>query len=428
MKHLIIGNGAAGMAASKKLRELRPEDSILIISSEPYPPYSRCLLAEYLCGKFTKQQLLIYPKGFYEKRGFDLLLGKKVVGVDVNRNKVTLENGEHLKFDKLLIATGSSPLLPPIEGVDSKKVRTLRTISDVEEIIELASQSSKCAVIGGGYIGLEAAYALRHLGLKVTVLELMPHILYANFDQLAAQIIADDLKKEGIDIRAGKESKVTRIDENDEKLRLTLGSNNHLEVDFAVCAVGVKPNLDLVSETPISTDEGILVDEHLETTAKGIYAAGDVAQAKDLLTGQVKTTPIWPTAVAQGKLAAYNMADVERVYNGEVGLQNAMEFRKVPAIAFGLTKPEKEEGFQVRRVHRPANGVYKKLVFQGDVIKGMIFVGDITNAGIVTNLIKSKISLGKRKDTILDDIFSMAYLVEEKMPVTDLYRSNQPIR
>jgi NAD(P)H-nitrite reductase large subunit len=421
MRHLILGNGAAGIAASRKLRELRGEDEILIISDEPYPTYSRCLLAEYVAGTIPKEKLFIYPEEFYREQGFELMLDVRAVGIDVHERKVRLKNGESLGFDRLLIATGARPAPPPIPGIENRRVVGLRDISDAERIIELTSRSFECAVIGGGYIGLEVAYALRRRGLKVCVLEMMPHILYANFDEISSRIIAEDLKGEGIAIRTGEDGHVIGIEGLNDGLALTLKSGERIEVDFAVHATGVRPNVDVISGTPIRVGAGVLVDEHLQSNVEGIYAAGDVAQARDLLTGELKTTPIWPNAVAQGKLAAYNMAGIERIYTGEVGLQNAVEFRRVPAIAFGMSKATEAEGYEVMKLHRPADGIYKKVVLQGDVVKGMIFVGDISDAGIVASLIKGSRHLGELKGKILDETFSMAYLIEERRPTSDLY-------
>ena len=219
----------------------------------------------------------------------------------------------------------------------------------------------------------------------------------------------------------GNDSQVIKIEELEGKLRLHLASGGSREVDFALHSTGVKPNIDVVLDSPIRVDRGILVNEHLETNVQGIFAAGDVAQAKDLLTGEFKTSPIWPNAVAQGKLAAYNMAGIEQEYTGEVGLQNAMEFRQVPAIAFGHSKGTEEDGFKVITIHKPEKGIYKKLVLENDVVKGMIFVGDVSKSGIITNLIKSGRHIGELKDRLLDEQFSLAYFVEERTPTFEMY-------
>lgn len=421
LKQLILGSGAAGITAVKKLRELRPEDEVSIVSEEPYPPYSRCLLPDYIAGSISKKELFIQSDEFYQENNINLILEDQAADIDIKKHKVNLKSGIDLEFDKLLIATGSCPIRPQIPGIESERVTSLRNISDAERIIELASQSSRIAIIGGGFIGLETAYALRQREVEVVVLEMMPHILYSNMDETAAKIIADDLKETGVVIKTGNDCKVLRINEYEKMLRLKLGSNEYIDVDSIIHAVGVRPNVDIVTGTPIRVKKGILVDEYLETNIKGIYAAGDVAQAKDLLTGELQTTPIWPNAVVQAKCAAYNMTGFNKRYMGEVGLQNAMEFRHVPAIAFGLSKVTEADGFEIKRVHHPTDGTYKKVVLQGDVVKGMIFVGDISNAGIVTNFIKSQSHIGELKDRLIEDTFSLAYLIEDKIPVLDLY-------
>ncbi|NLX41946.1 MAG: NAD(P)/FAD-dependent oxidoreductase, partial [Chloroflexi bacterium] len=420
MRHVILGNGAAGLAAARQLRALSPTDEILIISDEPYLTYSRCLLAEYIRGDRSKERLLLHPAEFYQQQRFDLLLGRSAIELDTDQRVLRLDDGQRIDYDRLLIATGAVSAMPPIPGLQSERVVGLRTMADADRIIELAAGADRAVVIGGGYIGLEAAYALKRLGLQVTVLERMPHILYANLDELAAGIITNDLAAERIAIRTGSDHQVTRIDEGRAGLRVNLCSNESLEADFVVCAVGVRSNLELVRRTPIKADIGVLVDDYLQTNVPGIYSAGDVAQARDLWTGEPKTTPIWPNAVAQGKLAARNMAGQQRPYTGEVGLQNAVEFREVPAISFGLCKATEAEGYQVRTLYRPQQGIYKKVVLQGDVLKGVILVGDISHAGVLTSLIKSGAHLGPIAERLLEEGFSQAYWMRPRLPALDV--------
>jgi NAD(P)H-nitrite reductase large subunit len=420
-----LGNGAAGLAAARTLRGLRPDDEIVIISDEPHLTYSRCLLADYIGGKATRDKLWLHPEGYYAEQRLTLMLGRRVAQLGVERRALTLEGGEEVGYDRLLIATGAQAAFPPIPGIQDERVLALRTLDDADAIIERAGASERAVVLGGGYIGLEAAHALRRRGLEVTVLEMMPHVLYTYMDEMAAGIIAGDLRADGIDIRTGEAYQVMRI-ENGRRgiwplrksgpLRFHLRSGEAVEADFAVCATGVRSALELARGTTMRTDAGIVVDDYLRSSVHDVYAAGDVAQARDLISGERRTTPIWPNAVAQGKLAAYNMAGIERHYSGEVGLQNAVEFRQVPAIAFGLSKAGEAEGYDVRRVYRPERGVYKKVVFEGDVIRGMIYVGDIAHAGVVTSLLKRGARLGALKERVLDETFSLAHTVRVPFP------------
>lgn len=420
MRHVILGNGAAGLTAALSLRALRPTDEIALVSDEPYLTYSRCLLAEYIRGGRSKQDLLLHSANFYQEQRLDLLLGRTATGLDLERRELELDGKEKAPFDRLLVATGALALIPPIPGIASERVVGLRTLADAERIIALARAARRGVVIGGGYIGLEAAYALRRLGLEVIVLEMMPHLLYANLDETAAGLIAQDLSAERITIRTGQGNQVTRIEESGSALRLSLRSEQTLEADFLICATGVRANLGLVSRTSIRTAIGVLVDDHLQTSARDVYAAGDVAQARDLWTGEPKTTPIWPNAVAQGKLAATNMAGLPREYSGEVGLQNAVEFREVPAISFGLCKATEEQGYRVQTFYRPKAGIYKKVVLEGDVLKGLILVGDISHAGVLTSLIKSGQHLGAMAERLLEEDFSPAYLTRDWPTLADI--------
>ncbi|HHX66068.1 MAG TPA: NAD(P)/FAD-dependent oxidoreductase [Chloroflexi bacterium] len=427
MRHVILGNGAAGLSAARTLRALRPDDEIVMVSDEPHLTYSRCLLADYVGGEVSRDRLWLHPESYYAEQRIELMLGRWAVRIDHERRMLIMETGKPLGYDRLLIAAGAVASFPPLPGIQDPRIVALRTLNDADAMIELTRKSERAVVLGGGYIGLEAAHALRRRGLNVTVLEMMPHVLYTYMDETAAGIISDDLRDEGVIIRTGEAHQVMQIESERRgiwpfrksgALHFYLRSGEVVEADMAVCATGVRSSLELVRGTPIRADAGILVDDYLQTSAPGIYAAGDVVQARDLISGERRTTPIWPNAVAQGKLAAYNMAGIERRYSGEIGLQNAVEFRQVPAIAFGLSKAGEAEGYEVRSVYRPDRREYRKVVFEGDVIRGMIYVGDISHAGVVTSLLKREVPLGALKEQVLDPSFSLAHTLRVPFPET----------
>ncbi len=417
MRQVIIGNSAAGISAAETIRSLDPNCSITIISDEDYPAYSRCLTPEFMAGNLSEERLRIRGNNFYLENKIKTKLGVKVVTIDAQNNVVILQNGDTVSYDKLLIATGSITTYPPIEGVNLPGVFGLRTLGDAKAILQAAEKARRVVVIGAGLVGLETAYALYRRGLEVTVVEKAPRILSQQFDNTASQLLQRDMEAEGIRLILGTGIKSIAGPTLWARLfrskgnGVVLENNNHLKCELVVVATGAKPNLDLVRDSGIQIKRGIVVNNLMQTNIPNIYAAGDVAETLDLVTGLRGVTPIWPNAVVQGKYAAYNMVGQERKYNGLIGMQNAVEFRDVPAIAIGITQAEDKE-YEILKVYRPEQNLYKKLVIKNDVIKGMIFVGDINNAGVIAALIRNKSNIAKVKSSLLRDDFSYGFFLE----------------
>lgn len=416
MRHVIIGNSAAGVSAAEAIRRLSPRDSITIISEEDYPAYSRCLLPEYLAGHIGEDRLRIRSGSFYDSMRIEAKLGKKAAGIDTVNRRVLLENGEKVPYDRLLIATGSVTTFPPLEGMDSPGVFGLRTLADAQRILKAAGSARRAVVVGAGLVGLEAAYALYRRGLEVTVVEKAPRIVPQQFDSTASRVLMKDMESEGIRLILNTGIKGIAGTPLWERLfgrkgkGVVLEDGGRLKCEIVVVATGARPNTDVVRDTGIKVNRGIVVNDYMQTSVPGVYAAGDVAETTDIVTGQRSVTPIWPNAMVQGRYAGCNMAGYPRRYSGLIGMQNTVEFREVPAIAAGLTQADPGE-YEILTDYRPVHNTYKKLVLKDSVLKGIILVGDISNAGVLSALIRKKTDVSSFKHLLLLDDFGYGHFL-----------------
>jgi len=407
MNYCIIGNGVAATAAVEAIRELDEEGRITVISAEPYPVYSRPLITYLLSGKVDEGDMLYRDEGFYQRKKVDLIM-KRAVSIDTEEREVLLEDGGKVPFDKLLIATGGKPFVPEISGLDKEGVFTFTTWDDAKQISEMVEQVSHALVVGGGMIGLKATESLVQLGVKVTVVELADRVLSVVFDPEASSIMEEHLRSFGVDIIT--ENSVEEIAGDARVKKAILRDGREVECEMVIIAIGVRPNLDLVKDTGIDVNRGIVVDSHMETSIKGIFAAGDVAEAFDMLNRDKRPIPIWPSAYRQGRIAGYNMAGSTAEYTGGFS-QNSIEVLGLPTISLGITNPN-GGGYEVLK-KRISDKEYKKIVLKDDIIVGAIFIGCIDRAGIITGLIRDGINVKSFKKALLDDDFGFVTFPKE---------------
>lgn len=397
MHYLILGNCAAGIKGIEGIRTLDKKGTITVVSLEPEPAYTRCLITNYLLGTHSERDLILREVDFYQKNGVRLILGKKAVRVFPGEKKVELEDGEKILYDKLLISTGSSPKKLKIKGEEKEGVFGFRTLEDARRILERSKKSKKALIFGGGLIGLKAGYALKKRGLEVEVIVKSPRILSQVVDEKAAEVISRWLQEFGIKIRTGvgpteivgKEDMEGAILENGEKIKAELG----------IVGKGVAPNLSFLKASGINTHWGVIVDERLRTNIPGVFAAGDVAEAKDLVRGEYTINALWMVAQEEGRIAGINMAGGEKIYPGSIGA-NAAEFFGLPFISMGRVR--EKEGVRVREIFDPRKFIYKRLVFKEDKLIGAVFVGEVKRAGMYMGLIRNKISLKGREEDLLE--------------------------
>jgi nitrite reductase (NADH) large subunit len=391
MRYLIIGNSAAGIFAAETIRGLDPEGQITMISKENCLPYSRCLTSYFLGKEIPEEMMFIRDKDYYSSTGIDFLAGN-VELVDTESYNVRLDSGEKIPYDKLLIATGSSPFSPPLEGSDMEGVFELRTLEDAKAMTEFAPKVKSAVVMGAGLVGLKGAHGLHELGINVTIVGSAPQVMRHSIDVESAQILTGLLEKDGY--RVLLNTKVTKIlgeKDNNGRLSVTgvlLNTGEQIPCQMVLRAVGVRPNVKLVSGSGVLVNKGIVVNEEMETSVKNVYAAGDVAETFDLLNGEKGISALWPTATEQGIVAGCNMAGVKRIYEGSLALNSAV-ICGVGIISAGLINLLPGEG-SVLTAEKPDKNFYRKFVIKDGRLVGMVMVGDIEGAGILSGLIRKR--------------------------------------
>ncbi len=395
MKHLIIGGGIAGISAAKAIRSRDSTADITLITAEPGKAYHRPLIP-YLIE--TPDRDISIAGDPYKEYATRTVLGA-VESVDTEAHEVMLSSEERLTYDRLLIASGATPLIPEIEGIQGRGCFLLRTAQDALSIAQYASGKGKAVIIGAGLVGIKAALSLSAIGLKVTLIEQLDRILSRRIDRRGAAILQRALTGNGFNVFTGTTARSV-VRSAEVVSGVILASGNLVDADMVVVAAGTEPNLSFLRGTGIMINRGINVNERLETTIAGIYAAGDVAEYFDVVSGQPAISALWTTAEEMGRLAGINMAGGSLKYRGFLATMNATEIIGIPFISVGLIEPDDNECevFVDDRIDS-----YRKLAFRDDRLAGFVFLGDVDGAGIYTNLVRSRKSLGGLKDAAVAD-------------------------
>ena len=401
MNYLILGNCAAGVNAIEGIREVDSSGEITVVSDENHPAYCRCLITNYLIGTHKEEDIILRGENFYKENRGNLLLGKKVKQVRTDENLVVLDNGEILTFDRLLIAAGASPKKLNIKGEDKKGVFGFRTLNDAKEILKTSAKADKVIVFGGGLIGLKAGYALKKRGMEVEVIVKSRRVLSQVVDVEAGELLGRWLEENGIKITSGMGPQ--EILGKAQVEEVLLDNEERRKTQIIIIGKGIEPNIDLIQDTSIKTEWGILTNDYLQTNAANIFAAGDVAQTRDLATGESVANALWIAATEQGKIAGRNMAGQKVKYPGSIGA-NAAEFFGLPLISMG--KVRKTEDLENLFIRKPAKYLYKKLVVKNNRLIGAILVGNVANAGVYMALIRRKVDISSVKDILLEGYFN----------------------
>jgi len=409
VKYCIIGNSAAAVGAVEAIRKNDMENTITIVSNEPYHVYSRPLIPYLLSGRMPEEKMYYREKVFYEKNGVSPILGKKVIRVDVKKRRIKLEDNSTLEYDRLLLATGSKPITLGVKGLEKDGASTFTSYNDVKKILgKIREGSSKALIVGASLIGLKAAESLNQLGLDVTVVVRGPRVLRRIVDEASSKIIENHLTQKGINIIT--KSTVKKIVGKKVVKAAVLADGRKVECELVVIAVGVQPNTDLAKNAGIKINNGIAVNNQMGTNIKWIYAAGDAVETYDLLSGINRMIPIWPNAYRQGFVAGSNMAGFSLRYLGGFNM-NSIELFGLSTISMGLVNPPNSSYETLTRLNGERE--YKKLVLKDNIIVGAIFTGCIDRAGIITGLIKDKINVENFKDATLEDSFGYTSFPKE---------------
>ncbi|WP_418791626.1 NAD(P)/FAD-dependent oxidoreductase [Phosphitispora sp. TUW77] len=401
MDYVIIGNSAAAVGAIEGIRKVDRKGGITVISDEPYHTYSRPLISYWLAGKVVEDKLIYRDKDFYKVNKVTAMLGLRACKIDFDGKKVELEDGTTAAYDKLLIATGGTPVIPQVEGFEKEGVYFFTKFDDVKKIKKAVDSGKKTAVIiGAGLIGLKAAEALRKLDVKVTVVELSNRILPAILDEEAGQMVQAYLEGKGINFKLT--NSVTKILGDKEVSGVVLKNEAEISSDMLVVAIGVTPNTELIADK-VKFNRGIVVNEKMETNISGVYAAGDVSEGFDIVYGSNRVLPLLPNAYLQGETAGRNMAGAETEFSGGLAM-NAIGFGDLPMLTAGIINPDTAE-FEILVDSYPEKYSYRKIILRNNRIVGYILLNEIERAGILTGLIRDKIDITPFKERLMSSDF-----------------------
>ena len=380
-EYVIIGNSAAAAGCIEGIRETDKKGSIAVISDEKYHIYSRPLISYLLKGDVSEKQMSYRPADFYKANNVETLLGKRAVSVDSKTKVVELETGEKVEYGKLLLATGSKPFVPPMEGLDSVRNRfSFMKWDDVKAIEKVVKKGAKVLIIGAGLIGLKATEALEHFGVEMTVIDLADRILPSILDKQTSEIMQKHIEAHGVKFLLGTSAKSFRGNV------ATLTNGDELQFDILITAVGVRPNTELAESAGGKVERGILTDKKQAVKGvKNIYAAGDCTISEDITDGKQKPIAIMPNAYAQGLVAGRNMAGNADKFENAFPM-NAIGFFGLHIITAGSYTGDCYEEIDGENV--------KKLFSCNNKLNGFVLMGGkIARAGIYTALIRERTDL-----------------------------------
>lgn len=373
MKYVIIGNSAAAVGCVEGIRQIDTQGKILIITDELAHAYSRPLISYLMQGKTDEQRMKYRPDGFYEENGCEVMAGVAVTSIDAKGKTVQTSDGRAISYDRLLVATGSRPFVPPANGYDGvEKKFTFMTLADARALQEAVTPESRVLIVGAGLIGLKCAEGIHGRAKRITVVDLADRVLPSILDEAGSDIVKLHIRERGVVFRLG--DCVERFEGGVAYLR----SGRELEFDILVMAAGVKPNTDIF---PGKVNRGIAVDSRCRTSEPDVYAAGDCAESYDITSGMSRVLALLPNAYMQGECAGVNMAGGDAEYTKAIPM-NAIGFFGLHMITAGSYEGD---------AYTEQNGKdYKKLVTAGGLMNGFILIGNVQRAGIYTSLIRGR--------------------------------------
>ena len=399
MRHVILGNGPAGVVAAEALRKLSPADTVTLVGDEPGPPYSRMAIPYLLMGDIDEKGTWLRKEpGHFERLGIALKEGR-AAAVDAAKREVRLESGEVLAWDRLLVATGSRPNRPPIPGIDLPGVHPCWTLADARAIASRVRKGSRVVQMGAGFIGCIILEALASRGVELVVVEMGDRMVPRMMPPRASEMIRAWCEREGVHVVTG--ARVAAIEQAGSALSVKLTDGQAWAADLVISATGVTPNTAFLEGSGVACDGGVLVDERMESGVKGIFAAGDVSRAPEFDTDRKIAYAIQPTAVEQARVAAFNMAGRDATSPGALAM-NVLDTLGLVSVSFGQWHgvPHAQGGSWVEEMDRDRFR-YLRLEFRDDRLIGATSLGHTEHAGVIRGLIQGRVRLGGWRERLL---------------------------
>ncbi len=400
MQVVIVGAGPAGVTVARTLREEGFAGEIVLLSAEPYPPYSPPGMVEYF---MTGEEVHFWQgHDFPERAGLDWRPGTTVAAVRPRERCVLTAEGEEVPYDRLVLATGSR-LYAPIPGVDKPGVYNFKSLRAAEALVDQVRRGKgrRAVIVGAGFIGVEIALLLAHLGVEVTQVEMMDRVMPGMLDAETAAVVLRAIRERGIQVLLNTRARA--FVGEPQATGVELADGRLLQADLFVAATGVRPNIEFLAGSGIETRTGVLVDDTLRTNVPDVYAAGDVAEARDRLIGEPRVHPIFPNAIAQGRVVAYNLLGYGVPYEGAERM-NSLKHLGVPVIAAGYA-----EGDQVLR--RAWRDTLRTLYLRDGRLRGFQLAGDIRAAGVFRALLNKQLDVRPFLPELLAPGFGVGHLV-----------------
>lgn len=388
---VVVGNGMAGVACVEQILKHAPKFEITIFGDETHVNYNRILLSAVLAGEKDPDDITLHPLQWYRKHGIRLQLGVRIQEVDARRKTVTGDDGSVTSFDKLLLATGSSPLVPPIQGVDKKGVFTFRNLDDTRNLLELARPGLKAVVIGGGLLGLEAARGLQMRGCAVSVVHLLPTLMNVQLDPSGGLYLRNKIEQLGVRVLLNKSTQALQGNGHVETVQFQDGES--IDADLVVIAAGIRPNVELGRKAGLQVQRGIVVNDFMETSHPDIFAVGECVEHRGAVYGLV--APL----LDQGKvLAATITGNKGPRYTGSTP---AAKLKIMGVDVFSAGAVQDSEAAEVIRYEDPSLGIYKKLVLQDNRLVGVILVGDTSDSHRYADWLRTGADLSQKRRRLL---------------------------
>jgi len=394
MRHVIVGNGPAALSAVEALRRTDPSCDITVVAGEQARAYTPCFLARFVSGEMAEEKLALKNEDFYEKHRVTLLSGVAATGIRPAENSVTLADGSALAYDRLLLACGAAPLVPPVPGLAGSGVVTFKSFDDAVAIRALSALLGNVVVLGSGFVAVEIAEALVKLGMRVTMVARKERILRRIFDDEVAGMAEEHLVSNGVRIVKQRELReAERFGMRRELTTAVLSHGERLPCDLLVVAVGMQPNIGILGGSGIDTARGVLVDDHMRTSIPNIFAAGDLAEIE--ISGVYKVNLIHPNAVATGEIAGRVMAGADARLEAHLEDMNVLTLFGRSFLSAGAL-----EGGHVLERRQDGRGLVKLFAGDDGFVSGVQLVGDVTRGGLYRSLIQRRVPVAAIPDIL----------------------------
>ena len=401
MRYVVIGASAAGISGAKTLRELDKEAEIILVSKDENV-YSRCILHHYISNHRDVEALNFTGKNFFEENNITWIKGVEVKSLNDTEQTLELSNGETLSYDKIVVCSGASAFIPPVEGLrEANNVVGLRNLDDAILIKEQAAKVKNVVVLGAGLVGIDAVSGLVGQGLNISLVEMGNKILPLQLDKHASDVYEKKFTEAGVSLKLGVKAEKLILDENNNPKALLLNTGEEVPCELVIVATGVRSNVAFLENSNVECDRfGLIIDAKGKTNIENVYGAGDV-------TGR---NPIWPTAVKEGIIAANNMLGKDSEMTDFFGSKNTMNFVGVATMSLGMVEPADET--YIVETHVDGDN-YKKIIHKDGKIYGAIIQGDLSYAGVLTQLIKENIDVSKVTKSLFDIDYADFFNIEK---------------